>query len=294
MKTTISRRQFLRTTAVAGAAVVLAPRLPAQAAPKMTVRELLALMKTKHGVTWNEESYRDTVKAGNIDTPVTGVASTFMSTLDVLQRAKAAGTNFVVTHEPTFWSDPDTITDAVFDDPLFRLKRDFVEKNNMVVWRNHDHWHLFRPDPFSTYQNKVLGWEQFVTASGGRNYRFPPTKVKVLADQIARRLESRSVRIIGDPEQVVSIVGRGGHALDQNMRALAGDLDAIVVSEAREVDSIEYVRDLNAAGVKKPLILVSHQTGEEAGMTAFAEWLPTLVPGIKVVNIKTTDQMWIG
>jgi putative NIF3 family GTP cyclohydrolase 1 type 2 len=295
MKTNlISRRQFIRTTTAAGALAVISSPLPAQGTtPRMTVRDLIALMKTKHGVTWNEESYRDTVKAGNIDTPVTGVASTFMATLDVIQQAKAAGTNFVVTHEPTFWSDPDTITDHVLDDPLYALKRDFVEKNNMVVWRNHDHWHLFRPDPFSTYQNKALGWEQYAATPGARLYKFPPTPVKVLARQIATRLESRSVRIVGDPEQVVTTVARGGHQLDQNIRALAGEVDAIVVSEAREVDSIEYVRDLNASGTSKPMILVSHQTGEEAGMTAFAEWLPTIVPGLKVVNIKTRDLMWI-
>ena len=42
------------------------------------------------------------------------------------------------------------------------------------------------------------------------------------------------------------------------------------------------------------MILVAHQTGEEAGMTEFTAWLPTVAPGIKVMNIKTGDQLWIA
>jgi len=291
----ISRRQFLRATALTGAAAVLASRLPAQSAGgAMTAGQVLDLIKAKMGVPWNEDSYRDTVKGGDIATQVTGIACTFMSTLDVIQRAHQAGANLVISHEPTWWSDPDTLTDQVLDEPLYRLKRDFIEKNHLVVCRQHDHWHLVRPDPFSTIQIKLLGWEKYAMTPGARNYKFPPTAVKALAANIAARLESRSVRIIGDPEQIVTTVGRGSHTLDGNMRGLTGDAEAIIVSEAREVDSIEYVRDLNASGKKKAMILVSHQTGEETGMTAFTEWLPTILPGMKVVNIQTYDRMWIA
>jgi putative NIF3 family GTP cyclohydrolase 1 type 2 len=290
-----SRRQFLRATALTGAAAFFANRLPAQtAASPMTAGQVIDLMKAKMGVKWNEDSYRDTVKGGDLSTPVTGVACCFMSTLDVLQRAHQAGTNLVVTHEPTWWSDPDTITDHVYDDAVYRVKREFIDKNRMVVWRQHDHWHLVRPDPFSTVQIKLLGWEKYAASADSRNYKFPPTPVKELAANISAKLESRSVRIIGDPEQRVTIVGRGSHTLDGNMRGLTGEAEAIIVSEAREVDSIEYVRDLNASGKKKALILVSHQTGEETGMTAYTEWLQGILPGMKVVNIKTNDRMWIA
>ena len=50
----------------------------------------------------------DTFKAGDPDTPVTGIAVTMMATLDVLQRAAANHQNLIITHEPTFFSHQDT------------------------------------------------------------------------------------------------------------------------------------------------------------------------------------------
>ena len=56
----------------------------------------------------------------------------------------------------------------------------------------------------------------------------------------------------------------------------------------------EYVRDLNLSGKKKGMILIAHEVGEEEGMVLFTSWFPTVVPGVKIVNIKTTDRMWIA
>ena len=66
----------------------------------------------------------------------------------------------------------------------------------------------------------------------------------------------------------------------QNMRRIleAGELGEVYsaqgayshrgvpISEAREWDSIEYVRDTVLSGQKKGMVLVSHEAGEEAGM----------------------------
>jgi hypothetical protein len=38
---------------------------------------------------------------------VTGVATTFLATLDVLRQAVASGKYFVITHEPTFYNHVD-------------------------------------------------------------------------------------------------------------------------------------------------------------------------------------------
>src|SRR5262249_53765109 len=67
-----------------------------------TAREIIALIQAHVGVPWRSETV-DTVKAGDPDTPITGVAVTMMATHDVLQRAAATGRNLVITHEPTFY-----------------------------------------------------------------------------------------------------------------------------------------------------------------------------------------------
>src|SRR5258706_7055461 len=137
-KNSVTRRRFVQLAAAAGVATVAGPVSFAQSG-SMTARQIVDIIKGKVGVPWDDTAYRDTFKLGDPDTRVTGVAATFMSTLDVIQKANNARLNFVITHEPTLWSDPDTLTDAVLDDPLYKLKKDFVDKNRMVIWSIHDH-----------------------------------------------------------------------------------------------------------------------------------------------------------
>ena len=54
---------------------------------KITAREVVEEIKRQVGVPWQAETV-DTFKAGNPDTPVTGIAVTMMATMDVLQRAR--------------------------------------------------------------------------------------------------------------------------------------------------------------------------------------------------------------
>ena len=51
-----------------------------------------------------KDSPVDNIIAGSADTPVKGIATTMMATLDVMQRAAAAGRNMEITHESTFYS----------------------------------------------------------------------------------------------------------------------------------------------------------------------------------------------
>ena len=54
----------------------------------LTAREVVARIQQQVGVPWQSDTV-DTFKAGNPDSPVSGVAVTLMATLDVLQRAAA-------------------------------------------------------------------------------------------------------------------------------------------------------------------------------------------------------------
>ena len=54
----------------------------------MTAGEVLERIKKNLGVPWNDRTYRDTFKIGGPETEVTGIASTFMCSLDLLQRAE--------------------------------------------------------------------------------------------------------------------------------------------------------------------------------------------------------------
>ena len=77
----------------------------------MTASDVLELIKKNLGSPWNESTYRDVFHAGDPKVEVKGIATTFMATLDLLQRAHAAGMNLIIPHETTFWNDRDDTKD---------------------------------------------------------------------------------------------------------------------------------------------------------------------------------------
>ena len=72
----------------------------------MTAQEIVDRVKKNIGVDWSSDDV-DTFKAGDPSTVVTGVVTTSMATLDVLQKAVQAGANLVITAAPTFYSKAD-------------------------------------------------------------------------------------------------------------------------------------------------------------------------------------------
>src|SRR5262245_24565685 len=92
------------------------------------------------------ESGLDGFKAGNTATAVRGMATTAIATMDVLRQASKAGLNLIVTHEPAFFGIRDGAPPPAvsaggrgrgpagvwLDDPVFKAKKEFIEKNNLV------------------------------------------------------------------------------------------------------------------------------------------------------------------
>jgi putative NIF3 family GTP cyclohydrolase 1 type 2 len=284
--TNYSRRDFAK---LAGATALVSGVLRA-ADSGLTANQVVERIKKSVGVPWNTKTYRDTFKVGNPEVAVKGIASTFMSTFDVLQRANALGLNMVVTHEPTFWSDEDAQANLA-GDPLYRQKVAFVEKNNMVVWRFHDHWHARKPDGIFEGWNKALGWEKNMPNPDERIFVIPETTLEAVANHVRDSLKSGSVRVMGDPALRVMRIGRGGHNLGNNLTMMPR-VDMLLVSEAREWDSIEYVRDTILSGQKKGMVLISHEAGEEAGMDECAKWLRTFISEVPIQFIDSHDPFW--
>src|SRR5436305_2110020 len=129
-----------RSLMLAGAGALAASRVHAQdgSAP-LTAGQVIERIKKNVGVPWRAGTV-DTIKAGTPDTRVKGIATTMMATFGVLQKAAAAGRNFVITHEPTFYSHEDKV-EALANNPVYQAKAEFIKKNDMAIFRFHDHWH---------------------------------------------------------------------------------------------------------------------------------------------------------
>src|ERR1700677_1281940 len=127
----------------------------------LTARQVIERIQKNVGVPWRSETV-DTFKAGDPDTPVTGIATTMMATYDVLERAAAAHDNLIITHEPTFYGHTDEIEALSKEgDAVLAAKQAFIAKNHLVVWRFHDHWHARKPDGIQAGMVRALGWEKF-------------------------------------------------------------------------------------------------------------------------------------
>lgn len=298
----MTTRQPSSTSYGAGIALIVALMMcPArdvlhgQPARDLTAAAVIARIRQHVGVPWQEQTV-DTFKAGDPDTGVTGIAVTMMATLDVLQRAAAAGQNLVITHEPTFFGHLDeTNTFAREQDPVFEAKRAFIEAHHLIVWRFHDHWHMRNPDGVQAGMIQALGWERHASDPGAHVFTLPSTSVEALASDIRTRLRAKTLRVVGDPAMTITKValspGAGGFA---RHRALLQrkDVEVLVIGEVPEWETIEYVADASTAGLRKALVVIGHVPSEQAGMEACARWLRTFVTEVPVTFVPASDMLW--
>ena len=226
----------------------------------------------------------DTLKAGDENTVVTGIATTFMDTYAVLEKAVARGKNLIITHEPTFYNHVDDLA-PLADDPVQKDKLAYIREHHLVVWRFHDTWHLRKPDGILAGMVKQFGWEAYQSDSDPHRFTLPRMTVGQIAAALKAKTGARAIRIVGDPQlavtQVVLLPGASGE--DKQVKALEQDgVELLVAGEAREWETVPYVQDAAAEGKHKALILLGHEVSEEAGMEECARWVKTVVPGIPV------------
>jgi len=265
----------------------------AQARP--TARDVVAQIRQHIGVPWADQTV-DTFKDGDSTTTVTGIAVTMMATLDVLQRAAAAGANLVITHEPTFYDHFDRIDLLEREgDAVTAAKRAFIRDHRMVVVRMHDHWHRRHLDGIAIGMARALQWEQYRDSASEYRFTLPATSLGALAATIRQRLHSPTLRVVGDSNQRVSriafVPGAAGFEL-QRHAIQPGDVDVLVIGEAREWETVEYVADAVSAGQKKGMIIIGHIPSEQAGMDEFARWLRTFVKDVPVSFVPAADPFW--
>ena len=273
---------------VAGAAAAAAGAQASSA--ELTAKDVIDRIRSQVGVSWRDQTV-DTIKSGSPAMPVKGIATTMMATLDVVQRAAAAGRNLVITHEPTFYSHEDK-TDALKDDPVYQFKQSFLDKNDMVVFRFHDHWHAHHPDGIATGMVQALGWEKNTDPQNARQFLFDGITLAALARQIEEKLKIRTMRVIGDPAlRVKTVAGNWGYA--GSLRPFTRpDLDVLVIGEAREWELIEYAADTISAGRKKALIVLGHIPSEQAGMLNCANWLKTFISEVPIEFMPAREPFW--
>ena len=268
----------------------------AQQTTHPTAREIMDRIKAQVGVPWREQTV-DTIKAGDPETPVTGIATTVMATYDVLERAAASGHNLIITHEPTFYSHQDSVDTLRKDnDAVWADKEKFIRDHKLVVFRFHDHWHMRRPDGIMEGMKNALGWQKYQNAEMPSLYTMPETTVESLAADIRRKLKIKVLRVVGSRDmkitKVAMVPGASGPAAHRRMLQ-RDDVEVLVIGEVPEWETIEYVSDAAAQGKRKALILMGHIPSEQAGMENCATWLKTFMKDTKVAFVPAVEPFWM-
>ena len=261
----------------------------------MKAGEIIDRIKKNLGVPWRETTFRDTYKAGGPDTEVTGIATTGFVTLEVIQKAVAAGLNMIITHEDTFWNDRDEGA-VVGQDTLYAAKVELMRKHNVVVFRMHDHMHAQRPDFTYVGSARLIGLDsKYETAPNSHRFVIPDTTLGALAADIQKRSGARALRVVGNPNARVSRIQLGvGYATPPVDNA---DIDVVISGEQQEtdtaLDSPEYVMDAGTLGIAKGWIMLGHVISEEAGMLEMAAWIKGFVPELPVQLVKAEEPFWV-
>ena len=289
----IARRNFLlAATGLAGLAATKS--VYPQGAQPLTAGQVIERIKANVGIPWRAQTV-DNLIAGTPETPVKGLATTMMATLDVVQRAAAAGTNMVITHESTFFSHQDRV-DQFQQDATYQHKLDFLKQNNMAVFHFHDHWHGRKPaDGIAIGMMRELGWEKYVEAQNPKSFTFPATPLARLAKDIETKLKIRTMRVIGDPRLPIkhTLASWGNCSLMPGVPLISqAGIDVLIVGETHEWELVEYVQDAIASGQKKALIVLGHVVSEQAGMKYCAEWLKGFVNEVPIEFIAAAEPFW--
>jgi len=255
-------------------------------AAKMTIQQVIDLILTTiPGAPFNETV--DTIKSGNGQQEVKGIVTTMFTTIDVIKKAAALGANFIIAHEPTFYSHRDE-TAWLENDQVFKFKMDLLQKNNIVVWRFHDYWHSHRPDGVQMGVLTKLGWKDYFNSENPRLVVVPEISLAKLMDHAKKSMGIRQVRFIGDPKQICKRVAvmpgaSGGRSHIQLLQKEKPDV--LIVGEVSEWETAEYIRDAQSMKLPMSLIVLGHAESEEPGMEWLVSWLQPKVTDVKVTHI---------
>jgi len=147
----VSRRSFALMAGSLAAAGV-----PIRAAALPSAQDVAKQMREQLGGEWPDAG-PDGFKAGNPETEVRGIATTAMATVDVLRQAVKSGLNLIVTHEPPFFGSRDAAAPpptptpggrgrgpigVAADDPVYKAKKEFIEKNTFQITYSTFDWTL--------------------------------------------------------------------------------------------------------------------------------------------------------
>ena len=245
------------------------------AVPPLTIQQVIdALLADIPGAPFPNTV--DTIKTGDPSQPVKAIVTTMFATDAIIEKTIGLGANFIIAHEPTFYSHTDETT-WLGDDPVLTYKRNLLDKHGIVVWRFHDGIHAHKPDGIRMGVMQALGWETYYDSSAPPLVSLPSAlPLAGLIDHFKKNLAIDQLKYIGNLDQPCRrIVLSPGAAGGQKQIGMIQKYqpDVLVCGELNEWETSEYIRDARYQGRKIALVDLGHSVSEEPGM----QWLVSVL-----------------
>ena len=245
------------------------------------------------------ENTVDGLLAGSPDTPVKGIAVTFLATQEIIEKARDMGANLIISHEGIYFSHWDN-RDKLDTDQVFRDKSRLIEKCGMSIIRFHDYIHRRLPDQVTRGLVSALGWDKLEVENRDivTLVEIPEMTLEQLIPHIKQKLGISHLRYVGDPKTICRRVGvlvgyRGsGDSIIPVFSKDAADL--VICGEGPEWEAPEYVRDAVYQNKNRALIVLGHAESENPGMEHYTAYLRGILPGIPIHYIKNDPIFKLG
>lgn len=234
----------------------------------------------------------DELLFGQPNQEVTKIATTFNASIDVIKKAVAQGVQLLISHEGIYYAHRG-MPDNLPSHEVFHIKNDLISTHELAIFRYHDYIHHRFPDPITAGLVEQLSWHEEKVEHQPYSAVVTLQQTQSVASVIAhikKKLHIPSVRVTGPLELDVNKIGllvgyRGGSA---NTLPLIEKykLDLLIVGEAQEWETAEYIIDCNAAGINKSMITIGHMASEAYGMKLLAQQLQEQFPTLSVTFIE--------
>lgn len=256
----------------------------------MTIAELLQEVDRFHDAKTNPAKTVDNVKFGDVSKEVTKVGVTMFATTDIIRHAQAAGIELIITHEPTFYADAETVDE---NDPVMAEKIKLIKESGIVLYRYHDHPHGMEEDMIDAGTIYASGLKGKITGKpywAVTGFELDETMTaRQIAENLEKNLNTKHIRIAGAMDKpgkkIAFACGTPGHLLE----AVNSDWDFVVTGEICEWMHGEYMRDLAQQGGGKAILVLGHCVSERAGMEYFAKLFQAEHPELEITYLESGD-----
>lgn len=253
------------------------------------IKDIITYLKQGHNTI---ENTVDELLFGDENQEVHKIATTFNASIAVINKAIEEGVQLLISHEGIYYSHRGQ-PEGLDEHDVYKQKHALITSNHLALFRYHDYIHLCFPDPITAGLVEQLQWHAGTVEH--QPYSAVVTlanedTVKNIAAHIKDKLKLDFVRVTGQLETPVKKVGilvgfRGGAA---NALPLIHqyDLELLIVGEAQEWETAEYIADCQALGLNKAMITIGHMPSEAYGMKQLADKLEQYFPEVSVLFIE--------